>query len=617
MPRICGIIRPDFSEGQIATALNRLIEPLVHSANFKVEHQKSDGAALARILFANTNFTTHLSTNRGAQILCAFVGYLFDIDELRKQVRIESQGVVSAATPADIIAYMFPRRGAAWLTDLNGSFVFALWDGQARTLTLGTDRYGMIPLYYRQSGRQVTFASEIKALVNLDSCPEVNLGAVHEIFILGSPQGDHTMYSGVFRLPPATVMAFRDGRLSSERYWWYDRIHTAPRLTVPEFVDEAIRLLGRSVNRLMAQIERPICFLSAGYDSRRILVEMARHGKPIVAYTAPTAKNDSEFTSDVPVAKALCAQLGVEHVGSQLSSPSLSGHLARRTYALLDFEADTHAWILPLLRIIPAGTGINFDGLGGDVLYEFNWTREEEAANIHDPAWLAQAVVARYPDLWNSYFRVSSPYRGIAERYESLFRGLPNFPDRYTAFYFTNWTRRKTALFAYGLLSLKVESVFPFLDYDLVDFVFKLSPVTRRGSEVSKSMLRNARPDLMHAIPTSHDDVIGSDTNSLMEAFRDRLPAHYWLDSQAAMYRSAAADILRADGVFSQLSTRARIAALGFHLIRPSRMTPHWLTRRSWTLRPLGLYALQRRIARDSSVAQECLSDARQFVYGR
>ena len=590
---------------------------MVHSADFRVERQLLQGTAFARTYFANANFTTHLAVGPGQSYVCAFIGYLFDLDDLRKQVLSESQGAASVATSADVFAYMYSRRGTSFLAETSGSYVFAFWDIYSATLTLGTDRYGAIPLFYRRSGRQITFASEIKALLNLESDPEANLTAISEILTLGSPQGEHTTYPHIFRLPSATVITFHGDETRKERYWWYDQVRPDINLTVPEFVDETIRLLGRSVRRLMVQVDRPVCFLSAGYDSRRILVEMARHGKPIKAYTAPTVQHDSEFTRDVPVAKALCEQLGVAHFSSQLSPASESGELARRTYTLLDFEADTHSWILPLLQEIPIGEGINFDGLGGDVLYEFNWTHEEEAAHMHDASWLAQAVLAKFPDLWSAYFKIGPPKPGVAERFEWLFRDIPNIADRYTAFYFTNWTRRRTALFAYGLLSLKVESVFPFLDYDLVDFVFKLAPVIRRSSEVSRAMLRQLHPELMQAIPTSHDTPVDLADDFAPVAYRDRLPRNYWLDSQAAMYRAAAADILRADGVFSQISSRAQAATLAVRTIGTMGYTPHWLANRAWTLRPLGLYALQRRTALDTEAGRLCLDDARRLVYGK
>jgi hypothetical protein len=304
-------------------------------------------------------------------------------------------------------------------------------------------------------------------------------------------------------------------------------------------------------------------------------------------------------------------------VTADLPSTSSYGDLARYTSTLLDFETDSHAWILPLLAKLRVGEGVNFDGLGGDVLYQFNWTYVDEAAHIDDPAYLARAVLQEYPDLWNSYFRIDSPEPSLAERFEQTFRNLPNFEDRFTAFYFTNWTRRKTALLSQGLLSLKIDSVFPYLDYDLVDHVFRLPPVIRRSSEISKAMLHLANPDFMRKIPTSHDERLASENDEFCRPFRRPLPRNYWVDSQASICRAAAVDIMKTDDVLFQLSRRAQLLVIGHWIARSKWCMPRRFVQSSWRLPLVGLYARQRRTARSKSEAALRLSAANAYVYGR
>jgi asparagine synthetase B (glutamine-hydrolysing) len=613
--RICGIVRPESSSDEIAACLGRLLAPLTPCRDFSHEQWAATGVGFGRVYFTNLNFSTHLYKSPDNTIVCAFSGYFRDLEDLRSRVNRETGGRTAAGTPAEIVACLLKANGAPALADLSGSYVFALWDSHARTLQLGTDRFGMIPLYYCQRGRQIAFASQIKALLNLESDSGVNLAAVQELFQLGSPMGDQTLYPSVLRLLPATVMTFHDGQVTTERYWWYDRTQIDSNLDVPEFVEEACRRLNRSINSLMRQVENPICLLSAGYDSRRIFLELVGHHKPLVAYTSPTVKPGAPFSCDVPIARALCAEFDVRHVAVDLPAASFSGDMSRWNSALLDYETDAHAWIMPLLAAIPTASGVNFDGLGGDALFEDNWTYAGEVAHMHDAAWLTQAALERFPDLWSAHFRLAPPKPTLRERLQHAIEAVPPIADRYAAFYFTNWTRRKTALFSQGLLTLKFDSVYPFLDYDLVDLVFSVPPMTKREHAVSLQMLHKMNPKLMQRIPTSHDDNMLTAPKESYRQYCDPVPAGYWHKSLVAQYRASAVDIAASRGEFSQLTQPAQIAATGTLALRPFGLSPKWFIDRCWRLRLAGLYALHRRTARNPEIAKALQESAQAYIY--
>ncbi len=617
MSRICGIVGPDWSKERIHGALDRLISPLCHSSDFQIEQAGQANCGLARIFFRSYNFSTHLYSSEDKSVTCVYSGYLFEPQRLTEKLERHERSEFKTLNPAFLFGKLYPRLGPQLLRDLSGSFVFALWKSESATLTIGTDRFGVIPLYYRRLSNGFAFASEIKSLAHLEPDSGTNYLALSELFALGSPFGDHTLFNAVSRLAPAAVMTVNSGKITVEKYWSFADLPAGPAPSVPEFVEESRRLLGRSVAKLVEQIEKPVCFLSAGYDSRRILFELTEHQKQVVAYTAPTVtQRDSPITVDVPVASALCRALGVSHVASALPPTNWYGSLYRHTQTLLDYETDSHPWILPLLADLPVAEGVNFDGLGGDVLFEFNWTYPHLAGITGDPAALALAVEERYPDIWRQCLSAPTPTPSLRDRYRELYSALPNFADRITTFFFTNWARRKTALFAQGLLSLKIDSVFPFLDYDLVDFVLRLPPLIRRESEVSKQMLEQAHPEIMSRIPTSHDPELFRVDRGRWSAFQTPLPSQYWLKMQASIHRDAARDILTAPGLLTQMTNPARISTLANLMPIPSDMTPPKITSRSWRLSLLGLYARQNRASNSHRIAQENLANARRFVFG-
>lgn len=617
MSRICGIVGPDWSKEHIHGALAKLVLPLCHSSDFQIEQVDQAHCGLARIFFRSYNFSTHLYSNEDKTVTCIFSGYLFEPSKMAEKLERHERNEPNTFNSAFLFGNLYPRLGSQMLKNLSGSFVFALWEKESATLTIGTDRFGVIPLYYQITNNSLAFSSEIKSLTALNPDQGTDTLALSELFSLGSPQGDKTLYPAIKRLPPATVLTWQNGRCTFDRYWSFADIPTRPSISVPEFVEVAQRLLSRSVTKLVGQIENPLCFLSGGYDSRRILLELVNHSKPVTAYTAPTVQHDCPFTFDVPIARALCQALGVRHVVSDLPKTSSYGMLARHAQTLLDYETDSHAWILPLLADLPVTPGVNFDGLGGDVLFEFNWTYPHLADLTGNPEALASAVMERYPDLWSGCFSTPPPSLSLTDRHRQTFEELPNIADRIVLFYFSGWTRRKTALFAERLLSLKLDSVYPFLDYDLVEHVFRLPPLARRQSEVSKLMLLLANPEIAKSIPTSHDPELATSTNHRYDDFRTLLPNNYWLKMQAAIHRSAAIDIARLRQLFRELSRESRISTLANLIPIPSNIMPRRVTVASWRLPLVGLCARQRYFSHSPAESTRHLQSARKFVYGK
>ena len=100
-------------------------------------------------------------------------------------------------------------------------FAMALWDAKARELWLIRDRIGIKPLYYSIHHGRITFASEIKALLQDPDQPR----AVHEeafyhfLSFLTTP-APQTLFDGIKKLPGGTWLRIsEDGEVRERRYW--------------------------------------------------------------------------------------------------------------------------------------------------------------------------------------------------------------------------------------------------------------------------------------------------------------------------------------------------------------------------------------------------------------
>src|SRR5204862_2967348 len=95
-----------------------------------------------------------------------------------------------------------------------GMFAIAVWDGRARRLVLARDRFGMKPLYVREDGRELRFASELRALPR----GEIDLDALEAFLAFNSIPAPLTIFRGTRKLPPGHVLVWEDGRTSVSRY---------------------------------------------------------------------------------------------------------------------------------------------------------------------------------------------------------------------------------------------------------------------------------------------------------------------------------------------------------------------------------------------------------------
>src|SRR5215213_1410567 len=169
----------------------------------------------------------------------------------------------------------YQQWGESCVDHFNGMFAFAVWHSVEKKIFIARDRLGEKPFnYVYVPGRLFAFASEIKALW----AAGVAGRRIHEETLALFTEyghvdiGEQTVYEDVLRLPQAhclTVTA--DGRLRKRRYWDVD-----PRVQVEGWSDERCvehfaDLLINSV-RMRLHADVPVgSSLSGGIDSSTIV----------------------------------------------------------------------------------------------------------------------------------------------------------------------------------------------------------------------------------------------------------------------------------------------------------------------------------------------------------
>ncbi len=139
----------------------------------------------------------------------AYNGETYNHPELRQELENQVSGGFRGHSDTEVLLAAFEAWGVRPAVErLNGMFAFALWDQKERVLHLARDRMGEKPLYYGWIGGALVFASEMKALrCHPDFRGEIDAGALALYLRHNCVPAPHTIFRGMRKLPPATVVS--------------------------------------------------------------------------------------------------------------------------------------------------------------------------------------------------------------------------------------------------------------------------------------------------------------------------------------------------------------------------------------------------------------------------
>jgi asparagine synthase (glutamine-hydrolysing) len=189
-------------------------------------------------------------------------GEIYNYVELRDLHRDEFQ--CRTGSDVEIVPFLYRKYGLAFLHQLNGMFAMVIIDERSGKRFLIRDRFGKKPLYYRSSGEQVQFASEVKAIKQLAALrpDRTNVALNLACWFLIQPL---SLYEGVFNVNPGCYLEV-DGAHSVERRWYEPQIRV--RAAGMEQIKQEIFELYRDSVRLRLRSDVPIgIYLSGGLDS--------------------------------------------------------------------------------------------------------------------------------------------------------------------------------------------------------------------------------------------------------------------------------------------------------------------------------------------------------------
>ncbi len=264
------------------------------------------------------------------------------------------------------------RSGAAFVERLTGMFAFGWWDDERRRLLLVRDRLGIKPLLYRPLPDGIAFASEIEPLVDLSPHyprPALDPRALRDYFTYKYVPAPRTIYRGKYKLPPAHLLWWSEGRIETRRYWQpesSEEIHD-PVQAAAQFDELLVRVVREHT---LADVPVGV-FLSGGVDSTAVTAALERPRTFTLGF-------DVASHDESGIAAAVAAHLGTRHTGEQASGEGLDQALAASARFWGEPFGDHGAWATYLVsRLARRSVTVALSGEGGDELFGgYHWYRK-------------------------------------------------------------------------------------------------------------------------------------------------------------------------------------------------------------------------------------------------
>ena len=497
MPGLVGVAG-EMPPAERHNLLSNMAQAMRHENWYRVELYAKDSIGLGRVHLGLLNPKPQPIWNEDETLCIVMEGEVYDYQDLKQ--RLIAQGHrFQVDNDAEFVLHLFEEFGPESASQLNGAFVAAIWDTQARKLWIVNDRFGLQAIFCRQVGECLFFAGHTAAFFADPSyTPHVDYVALAEFLSFEHVLGDRTFLDDVKLLPPGSVLTFQAGQLSIGSYYDFQFVEDYQDRDELWYVEQWVHLMRQAVERRMRG-DGPIGVqLSGGLDSRAVLAMIDQRHYPIHTFSFGIPGCD-----DARLAREVAARQGTTHHFLELK-PDYLRTLAEEGVKLTNgLKSCVHMHVLGTLRETAETVNVLYTGSLGDSIMGGHIQRDLLA--VHKPPVLARMLFKRYNGCFEeeSHSRLFSAdlysqVRGVV--FQEFTRALDESRASLSAnkreHYSIRQNDRRWILEGQNLLRTQVVVRIPFYDNDLVDFMLTVPPGLRFDNHLYIQGFIQAAPEL-------------------------------------------------------------------------------------------------------------------------
>lgn len=253
-----------------------------------------------------------------------FNGEIFNYKALRKE--LISKGIqLKSESDTEVLLHLYAQEGKSCLQRLNGFFAFAIYDSAEKSMFIARDRLGIKPLLYFQDEFKFLFASEMSAILALGIDKGINQEALNYYLQLNYTPAPLTMIKGVSKLEPGQYIFIYKGNVEIKQYYNLPDHQQHSTLNYASAQTQLQEILEKSVARRMIADVPLGCFLSGGIDSSVITAVASNQTQSLKTFSIGFEGN--KFFDETHYAELVARKFKTDHRTFKLTNEEITSHL--------------------------------------------------------------------------------------------------------------------------------------------------------------------------------------------------------------------------------------------------------------------------------------------------
>jgi asparagine synthase (glutamine-hydrolysing) len=471
-----------------------------------------------------------------------FNGEIYNFKEHREYL-VKKGLPLKTQSDTEVLLYLYIIEGPKCLEKLNGFFSFAVHDSREDTLFIARDRMGIKPLIYYRDRNKLLFASEMKALMALGIPKVIDKTSVSQYFQFNYIPSPNTIFENVKKLNPGHYLFIEKNQVTEKQY--FSITYNRSKLSLASYEDAQVKLrqlIQDSVELRMISDVPLGSFLSGGIDSSIVVAEASKLTKQLNTFSI--GYKDEPFFDETHYAELVARKFNTNHQAFQLTNDDLYGNLHQMLDYIDEPFADSSALPVHILSMHTRNkVTVALSGDGADEL--FSGYNKHKAHFQAIQGGIQSVLVRAGLPIWEMLPKSrDSKFSNKIRQLEKYGQGLA-YDQKERYWYWASLMRETNANqllnFQVQLNELKirkneilkhlinVESIndvlytdmhlvlvsdmlhkvdsmsmanslevrVPFLDYNLVNFVFSLPEAHKINGKMRKRILQDAYRDIL------------------------------------------------------------------------------------------------------------------------